>query len=299
MLLISYHFPPAETVGALRWQKFVRHAAERGWQFDVIAVNPGSLKSRDDTRFHDLPQGTRVYGVAPQLLRVQKINLWMSRLMKSAGHRGGFARTAIHRNALRWWPRRLRDVVRAYFAWIDAAADAQWARDAADVAMQVYRAGCHRAVVTSGPPHMVHLAGHSVARWTGLPHAMDMRDPWSLLQRLPEHAASPVAVALAQRNEQRIVAAASLVVANTDPLRDAMANLYPAKRQRIIAVTNGADDDDVVPAPPAGGRFVIAYAGTIYLDRNPRPLFRAAARVIRASNLDPSRFSIELMGEVG
>src|SRR2546422_7800891 len=36
LLLISYHFPPDPAVGALRWQKLARYAAERGWGLDVM-----------------------------------------------------------------------------------------------------------------------------------------------------------------------------------------------------------------------------------------------------------------------
>src|SRR5262249_5100160 len=36
LLLVSYHFPPDRAVGALRWRKFARYAAERGWALDVI-----------------------------------------------------------------------------------------------------------------------------------------------------------------------------------------------------------------------------------------------------------------------
>ena len=47
-------------------------------------------------------------------------------------------------------------------------------------------AGCYRAirdhrpdvVLTSGPPHVVHLLGRHLHRRTGLPWVADFRDPW-------------------------------------------------------------------------------------------------------------------------
>src|SRR5207249_4914766 len=57
-------------------------------------------------------------------------------------------------------------------------------------------------------------------------------------------------------------------------------------------------DEDPVPRSRHGRRFTIEYAGTIYLDRNPRMLFKAAARVVRELALSPSDFRIELMGDV-
>ena len=59
---------------------------------------------------------------------------------------------------------------------------------------------------------------------------------------------------------------------------------------------NGYDEDEKLPAPQRDGCFRLAYAGAIYLDRNPRNLFRAAYKVIRELGLASDQFSIEFMG---
>jgi teichuronic acid exporter len=297
LLLISYHFPPAESVGALRWQKLTRLAAERGWECDVITAHPDELGSRDWSRLAELPPGTRIFGVKRRPLLVQRVETWLSKLLRRAGRRGSASRPAIHRNELRWRPRSWRDVVRAWTALVEAAADRRWASAAADASMQAYQPGVHRAVISCGPPHSAHSAGREVSQLTDLPHIMDLRDPWSLVQRMPEHGASRVALAIASREEARAVAGAALIVANTKPLATTMGDVYPEARDRIIAVTNGADEDPV-PASHRNGRFVIAYAGTIYLDRDPRVLFRAVARLCKTPGVDASRVSVEFMGDV-
>ena len=73
---------------------------------------------------------------------------------------------------------------------------------------------------------------------------------------------------------------------------------YPAAAERIIAVMNGHDDEPV-PQSRHGHRFTIAYAGTIDLDRDVRPLFRATAEVVRRLDLSPDELGIELMGKAG
>jgi hypothetical protein len=77
-----------------------------------------------------------------------------------------------------------------------------------------------------------------------------------------------------------------------------MAARYPEIASRVIAVMNGYDEDPPV-TPQHGPRFVVAFAGSIYLDRDPRIFFRAAARVVRELNLSPAEFGIELIGGVG
>src|SRR5439155_332891 len=62
-------------------------------------------------------------------------------------------------------------------------------------------------------------------------------------------------------------------------------------------VPNGCDEEDVPPSQH-GRRFVIAYAGCIYLDRDPRPLFRAAAQLVTERGLSVRDFGLEFMGHV-
>ncbi|HEY5086318.1 MAG TPA: hypothetical protein VII66_03075, partial [Gemmatimonadaceae bacterium] len=84
----------------------------------------------------------------------------------------------------------------------------------------------------------------------------------------------------------------------TEVARRQMAATYPLRARDIVTVTNGGDDDDVLPPQRRGGRFVIAHAGTIYLDRDPRALFRAAAHVIRKLSLTPDDLTLEFIGDM-
>jgi hypothetical protein len=59
---------------------------------------------------------------------------------------------------------------------------------------------------------------------------------------------------------------------------------------------NGCDEEPV-PAPDRRQRFVEAYVGSIYLDRDPRPLFRAARTVVTELGLTPEQITIEFMGK--
>lgn len=313
LLLVSYHFPPGTAVGGLRWQKLARYAVERGWGLDVITLDPADLLEHDPERLADLPHGVRVFGIPAARLRLETAGdrVWsLVRGWRRAMTRGRPApissnpnRRAVHqesrsradatRGALE-----LRAVARAWFAWLDYARGLRWAFDAATRALEIMEPGRHQAVVTCGPPHMVHEAGRRIARATGLPLILDLRDPWRLVQRLPESIASPLWYLLAAYYERRVIASAALVVTNTEPLERALVALYPAAASRILTVPNGCDEDQVAGLPSVTCRFMVAYAGTIYLDRDPRPLFRAAARVISVQRLEPRDFGIELMGDV-
>jgi hypothetical protein len=309
LLLLSYHFPPARTAGALRWQKMARYAAERGWQLDVLALSPADSTCFDPTGLDELPRGTRVFGVrqpTPAITRAATAAWKLYRSARSwrvAGASPAKTRAAaasrpdsLSRNEIRWRLHSLRDGVRALLAWVDYAQNGAWARDAARLGQRLFREKAYDAVISCGPPHMAHEAGRLFSRRTGALFVMDLRDPWSLWQRLPESYASPVWLTLARYYERRAVRTASLVCVNTEPVRVAMQEMYPEYRERIITVMNGYDEERPTVSHALSG-FKLAYAGTVYIDRDPRPLFRAAARVVAEFGLSPAEFRIEFMGD--
>jgi hypothetical protein len=126
---------------------------------------------------------------------------------------------------------------------------------------------------------------------------MDLRDPWSFSERIPEVHASPLFFRLASRFERRAVKQASLVVMNTEPARRAMQAAHPDRSGDVITVPN-AYDERAVPVVDRGRRFVIAYAGTIYLDRTPHTLFKAVSSFVREQGLSPDQIGIEFMGHI-
>jgi len=321
LLLITASFPPDQNIGALRWQKLARYVAEWGWGLDVIMVDPRDLPSLDPSRLADLPAGTRIFGVretpppSERLARfawqtLTKVRQTLASLINTHRRGNGTADDtgeptrastptrpgSLSRAEITWRAMSPRATIRAYHAWLDYSRTKRWAHDAVGMALRIIRPGVHEAVLTSGPPHMAHEGGRLVARATALPHVMDLRDPWSLVERLPEDLASPLWLALAKHYERRAIRHAALVATNTELLRAAMCKLYPEARDRVITVMNGCDDDPLPVSHDA--KFRIAYAGDIYLDRDPRPVFRAAASVIAKLALQPSEFGIEFMGRV-
>lgn len=310
LLLLSYHFPPSQAAGALRWQKLTRYAAARSWGVDVVTLDPDSVRNADPRRLDDLPAGVRAYGISEVELHVDRLENtvwgWCRPLVERVRSRRNSHATrgdrltrpgSFGRHEVRWLPRTPRDLIRPYYAMLDFDRGDKWADRATSLALQLVQPGVHRAVISCGPPHMVHDAGRRVSAATGLPLIMDFRDPWSFMQRVPEAVAHPLWWRLAERHERRAVAQAELVVANTELARREFARRYPEWRERFLSVMNGYDEDSL-PEPRDRCRFVIAYAGSIYLDRDPRLLFRAAARVIAELELSPAEFGIELIGHV-
>ena len=310
LLVISYHFPPDRAIGARRWEKFSHFAAERGWGMDVFMRGDAAASDIEQAR-RALPEGVRVFAVAAPALRIERLENAVWRTVKrgskpavtgpSTAIAPGEVRparpTSVPRSDLRWALHTPRGWMRAYWATLDFARTSAWGDAVMDAVASVFDPRVHRAVVTSGPPFMSHDVGRRLSLRYGIPFIMDMRDPWSHVERLPEGIATPAWTRLAARYERKAVERAALIVANTEVARRQMAGKYPLRSRDIITVTNGGDDDELPPAIRQG-RFVIGHAGTVYLDRDPRALFEAAARVIREHSLTPDDFTLEFIGEL-
>ena len=312
ILLVSFHFPPDPTIGAQRWERFAPLVAERGWGLDVVTRAPPDRF--DLQRLDTLPAGVRVFGVPEVELPIVRLEplIWRSYrgltgilggpngASGGLGPNGGGDRSSnqselVERSEVRWQLYSSRGLRRAYWTWVHGAGYLAWAQRVAALAQTIFEPGVHFAVVTSGPPHLTHEAGREISLRTGLPFVMDMRDPWSLSERVHESVASPLWFRLARRYERAAIDQASLIVANTEAAQQALASAYPGARERLITVMNGSDDYPL-PRSRSDHRFTIAYAGTIYRERHPRILFQAAARVIRDLGPTPAEFGIEFMG---
>lgn len=320
LLLISYIFPPDRSVGGLRWQKMLPYLAMRGWEADVITLEPARGDSVTGLASHpaltELPPGTRVFGVPGAQLptrRLERAALAAVRLARRLRrHRPTISAAtttadssppaaapppdkAIPADQLRWSLSTPRGWARAYFGWTEHAEIGAWSRRAAALGNALQATRPYDVVVTSGPPHMTHEAGRLVSMATGIPFVPDFRDPWSLSERVYTTWASPLWMRLARHYEARVVARAAVVVANTEPFAARLRARYPTGPS-VLPITNGADED---PLPPSRHmtRFSIRYAGTIYTDSDPIALFRAADIVIRDLGLRPDEFGVDMIGE--
>lgn len=314
ILLVSYHFPPSEATGGVRWEAFARRSVQRGWGVDVVSLDPVDAKLTNWDRLDALDPEIRVFGVEEPTLAAERIERAVWRVARrirtwlsveddeapepaSSSSRDDDRPRSYPRDSVPSVFSSPRALFRAYWSWKAHAASKAWARRAAEAGLGTLDPSLHRVVASSGPPHLAHWGALRIARASDLPLVLDFRDAWSVAEILPEERASPVSVALTRRCESRCVERASLVVANTEPLRDRMRAVYPDADCRMVSVPNGFDESRIRRFGERD-RFIVAYAGSIYLHRDPRPLMRAVARVTERLGLGPDEFTLELMGYV-
>jgi len=147
-------------------------------------------------------------------------------------------------------------------------------------------------VLSSGPPHMVHLLGWYAKQRYRIPWVVDCRDPWVTSSDIMPPKG------LQKRFEtfweQRVFARADAILSNAPLARDKLAEALPQWAAKIHSIPNGYDPELFPPpVPRSSGPVRILHAGQLYLGRDPRPIFDAVAG-IPAGSVPP--FRLEFVG---
>jgi glycosyltransferase involved in cell wall biosynthesis len=302
-LLVSAAFPPLHYVGSLRWRSFAKVGAERGWKFDVVMEDPEMNHAVDRDLLNDAPPGLRLFSYRPRESLETKILYGAWKGMRRI--RGMFGSPTRGLNAgLDETPgaagpagpgstsgRSMRREVTDFLEYRQLRSDA---RAALALAREVSNSGRPEIVISSGPPHYSHVAAAQLASESGVPLAIDLRDPWlENEQDTTVHGRSWLRV---MRKAERVcVKIADLVVLNTESARALYTARYPDAARKFVTVMNGADPEIGVRSSTRD-RFVIAYVGGRYGLRSPANLFAAARRAIDELRVTPEELSIEFMG---
>jgi hypothetical protein len=291
IFLLTTTYPPRTEVGAARWEGFTPALVHAGWGIDAIIEQPSQPEPPDWGRLARLPADVRVAAIAVGL------PWWHAALMRARAQFRGIPRATDNVSTRdpgpALWTSGLK-VRQAMSAAVYAARSRQGVDELAAAAAALADER-HRIVVSSGPPHYVHIAAARLARQRHIPHVVDLRDPWGRIATPLEDRFLPDRQL--RRSEGPTLERASLIITNTIAAQRVLEGRYPALRDRIRCMPNGSDLDPVDASTlPRPARFCIAHCGSLYLDRDPRPFLRAAGRVRERLSLGPDDFRIVFMG---
>jgi glycosyltransferase involved in cell wall biosynthesis len=178
------------------------------------------------------------------------------------------------------------------------APNAVWLPRAWSACKRLLKHARHDAVLTSGPPHVIHLLGLWLQQAHRFPWIADFRDPWIAT-------GNPRALNLSQGWfsfwEQRILRNADCVLANAPNATRLFQQICPSAAERAVTLTNGYDPE-VFPEPNGTNHFDgtirLLHAGELYAGRNPLPLLDALAALNKQPPFAGIRFRLEFLGRV-
>ncbi|WNM40054.1 glycosyltransferase [Micromonospora halotolerans] len=234
LLVVSYHFPPAETVGARRPAALAALALRQGWDVRVLTA-VGADQGGEPT---PVPE-ERVIRVAPSP-KLPRLNR-----PAAPGAAGGPARSSPGLARVRGGMRRL--VVKAGMELLLPDPQLNWIRPA--VRGFRHTAGDWRpdVILVSGPPFSGFAVAASLARRLRVPWVGDYRDLWSVGNEYWVRSAPRLAVD--RRLERRVLRSVAACVTVSEPLAETLRRAFGVDTHVIM---NGIDRRPVpAPAGPA------------------------------------------------
>ena len=261
--IIAYYFPPGGEIGGLRPSSLARDLAAMG--HDVVVVTHQS---------------------APAERGFSAISVGAARPDASGG-----AQRRPNRRPPVTWP---REIARRLFAIPDGKT--RWALQAAAAVRTSAAEHPFDAIVTTGPPHSVHLAGMwSVRRSQGRRPRwiVDMRDLWT---DNPYYDYGSLRRRFDGLIESRVMRRADAVTASTTGFARSLETRHGINAEGILT-----GYDDSAAAPPArrtGARpFRVVHAGNLYAGRrDPGPILEAVRALAADGLVGPGDLMLTFIG---
>jgi glycosyltransferase involved in cell wall biosynthesis len=153
------------------------------------------------------------------------------------------------------------------------------------------------AIVSTGPPHSMHLIALKLNRKTGIPWLADFRDPWTGIDFYHQLKLTSLADTIHHKLEKKVLASATAVTVIS---RDMASEFNRIVNRDYKLVTNGFDEQDITPLPQnqLDTKFTISHIGSLNLSRNPEKLWKVLSAMIKEKPQFARDLEIKLVGKV-
>ena len=272
-----------------RWLKFSKYLREFGWEPVIYTPENPEAPALDNSLEKDIPEGITIikrpiiepYSVYKRFVGMkpgEKVNAGFLQEKEKPGIAEGFA----------VW-------LRGNFFIPDARRF--WIRPSAKFLIKYLKDHPVDAIVSTGPPHSMHLIALQIHKKLNIPWLADFRDPWTGIDFYHQLKLTSLADRLHHKLEEKVLSSATAVTVVSQDMANEFNGIV--KRDYHL-VTNGYDEQDISPLPQnqLDTKFSISHIGSINASRNPVGLWKVLSEM---ANLKPdfaTALQIKLVGKV-
>ncbi len=288
VLIITYYWPPSGGAGVQRWLKFVKYLRNFGWEPIVYTPSNPENPVDDASLLKDLQQNLEViqqpiwepYDLYKKFIGQkphQKIN-------------AGF----ISENKKPKLTEKISVFIRGNFFIPDARVF--WVNPSVKYLTTYLKNNKVDAIVSTGPPHSMHLIAMQIQQKLNLPWLADFRDPWTNIDFYKDLLLTKSADKKHHRLEKQVLQKANRVIT----IGPTMAQEFEAIANRSVdVITNGFDDEDLSSeVVDTDKKFSIAHIGSLNKDRSPILLWEVLSEMIAENAMFKEDLEIKLAGKI-
>ena len=284
VLVITYYWPPSGGSGVQRWVKFAKYLPAEGWTPVIYTPENPEMQSEDRSLGADVPPEAEI--VRRPITEIYSLYRALT------GRKASAAEVNVVNRQPKNWKQRLVMWIRGNAFIPDPRIS--WVRPSVRFLTRWLKEHPVDVIVSTGPPHSMHLIALKVARATGIPWVADFRDPWTKIFYFKHLHLSGWARRRHEKLERQVLDEATAVVAVSPLVQEEFRTMT---RTRIELITNGYDPDDYAGAVQPDGYFNLTHTGLFAADGNPLTLWKVLGDKVRTDAEFARRLRLRLAGK--
>lgn len=289
-LIITYYWPPSGGGGVQRWMKFVKYLPLYDWEPIVFTPENPEFDLKDTSLSKDVSDD----------LEVLRFPIWepfsfYKKFFKKSDGQKLKQGIVIEKAKL--------SLVDKFTIWVRAnlfIPDPRrfWVKPSIDFLAGYIESNGIDVIVTTGPPHSMHLIGLGLKKKCDVQWLADFRDPWSDWDILDKLKVSKIVRSIHNRLERKVLAGADQVITVSNRLAKQLNT--KVKGLEVGVLTNGVDDEDFeseneLKLPK---KFRISHMGLLNEIRDPESLWVALEELCQENPSFQNDLDLVLAGMV-
>ncbi|WP_299065388.1 glycosyltransferase family 4 protein [uncultured Polaribacter sp.] len=278
VLIITYYWPPAGGSGVQRWLKFVKYLQNFDIEPIVYTVDNANYPKEDKTLINEIPKNIKV--LKQPIWEPTDLLFWKKNNQQKKGvsnvSKGGFL-----------------SFIRGNFFIPDPKVF--WVNPSVKYLQKIIDSYKIDVIISTGPPHSMHLIAQKLHQKNNLKWIADFRDPWSNLYYNKDFNQLSFAKNKNIKFEKSVLKNADCILTVSDTLKKEF--LKTAKRVEVI--TNGFDDEVVTKnIIRLDKKFTISYIGLLPKQSNPTVLFKVLEKLSLQDSSFKNDLQINFIGDI-
>ncbi|WP_374172282.1 glycosyltransferase family 4 protein [Flavobacterium tructae] len=285
LLIITYYFPPAGGPGVQRWLKFVKYLPEFGIQPIVYVPENPTYPIVDEGLVNEISDKAVVL----------KNKIWEPYQLASV-----FSKNKTKKISSGIFPHKKKQtILDKIFLWVRGnlfIPDARvfWVKPSVAYLEKYIKEHNIDTIVTSGPPHSLHLIGLELKEKLNVKWFADFRDPWTTIGYHKALRLSGYAAKKHKNLEHKVLNSADTIIVTSKTTK---VEFEAITNKPISVITNGYDIENV-EKQTLDTKFTLAHIGSFLSDRNPRFLWECLVELLQEVPEFKSHLEIKLIGAV-
>ncbi len=285
LLIITYYFPPAGGPGVQRWLKFVKYLPDFGIQPIVYVPENPTYPIIDE-------------GLVAEIS--DKAIVLKNKILEPYQLASVFSKNKTKKIASGIIPnQKKQSFLDKTFLWIRGnifIPDARvlWVKPSVNYLENYIIENEIDTIVTSGPPHSLHLIGLELKQKLGVKWLADFRDPWTTIGYHKSLRLSNYASKKHKKLEHQVLNSADSIIVTSKTTKTEFEKLTA---KPIEVITNGYDNENVA-TQILDTKFSLAHIGSFLSERNPKLLWESVSELLHEIEDFKNHLELKLIGAV-